>query len=99
MERFTRCKLLLFILVSFKLIEAKQNQAMFTHYVATSRTLSELHLAIRCGMKCNLEKRCQGFARISSGKTDSCSLQLEHFKNLETAGNEDFHEDIFIKGE
>ena len=98
MERFTRCKLLVVILMSFKFIEAKQNQAMFTYYAATNKTSSELHLAIRCGMKCNLEKRCQGFV-ISSGKTDSCSLQLEHFKNLETAGNEDFHEDIFIKGE
>ena len=82
----------------FKLIEAMQSQGTFPYYVETSRITSELHLVIRCGMKCNLEQYCQGFV-ISSAKADPCILLFENSTNLETAGNEVFHKEMVIEGE
>ena len=93
MDRVTRCKLLVVILMSLKLIEAMQSQAMFPYYVRTIGIASERHLVISCGVKCNLEQFCQGFV-ISPAEADPCILLFENSTNLETAGNEVFYKEI-----
>ena len=93
MDRVTRCKLLVVILMSFKLIEAMQSQGTFPYYVRTSRIASERHLVIRCGVKCNLEQFCQGFV-ISPPEADPCILLFENATNLETAGDEVFYKEL-----
>ena len=82
----------------FKLIEEMQSQATFPYYVQTSRIASELHLVIRCGIKCNLEQYCQGFV-ISPAEADPCILLFENSTNLETAGGEVFYKEMVIERE